>query len=190
MSVTALSCRCGKVRLEARAAPIITSECHCQSCREAARRIGTLPGAPAISGTHGGTHFVLYRKDRLSITAGREWLRNFRLGPEAHTRRVLATCCNTPVLLEFKGGHWASLYGNLWQGQSLPPPQLRTMTGDREAPLPEASVPAGRWETAKFYGRLLAAWIAMGFRSPVLALDTPEMELAATEAGSGKGGLR
>ena len=141
--------------------------------------MGQMPGAPAVAGSYGGSHFVLYRKDRVAITAGREWLANFRLGPDRHTRRVIATCCNSPVLLEFKGGHWASLYANLWQGEDLPAPEIRTMTTDRDTPLPDDGVPAGKWQTAGFYGRLLVAWAAMGFRSPVLALDTPEMELGA-----------
>jgi hypothetical protein len=176
MSVTTLSCRCGKVQLAVSQAPIIVSECHCNSCREAARRMAQLPGAPAVAGTDGGTHFVLYRKDRVSISSGFELLRNFRLGPERQTRRVIASCCNTPVLLEFKGGHWASLYGNLWHGQNLPAPHLRTMTGDSPVVLDD-SVTAGRWATAKFYGRLLSAWAGMGFRAPALALDTPEIKL-------------
>lgn len=176
MSVTTVRCTCGKVQLELRGAPIIVSECHCHSCREAARRIGQLPGAPAVTEDNGGTHFVLYRKDRVSITSGFEQLRNFRLGPERQTRRVIAGCCNTPVLLEFKGGHWASLYGQLWHGQNLPAPDLRTMTGDSDGTLDD-SVPAGRWATTKFYGRLLRAWAAMGFRSRGLALETPEVVL-------------
>ena len=139
-----------------------------------------LPGAPPVVGTEGGSHYVLYRKDRVQITRGRERLRHFRLSAKTQTRRVLATCCNTPVLVELKGGHWASLNANLWHGQSLPAPDLRTQTGD----LPDGvalddSVPSGGWETTKFYGKLLGAWIAMGFKVPVLAGDTPEIELPA-----------
>ena len=178
MGTTELSCSCGKVQLEVSQEPIMVAECYCNSCREAQRRIATLPGAPAVVGENGSTHFVMYRKDRVSILAGREWLRNFRLGPEAHTRRVIASCCGTPVLLEFKGGHWASLYGNLWHGQSLPKAAVRTMTGDvSEGTVLDGSIPSGGWETTKFYGRLLGAWAAMGFKSPPLALDTPEIEL-------------
>jgi len=176
VSVTRLSCGCGKVQLDVAQAPITVTECHCNSCREAARRMALLPGAPVVAGQDGGTHFVLYRKDRVTITSGFAQLRNFRLGPERQTRRVIAGCCNTPVLLEFKGGHWASLYGNLWHGQGLPAPDLRTMTGDSDVALDD-SVAAGRWPTAKFYGQLLLAWASMGFRSPSLALDTPEIVL-------------
>lgn len=180
--VTQLSCACGTLELEVRQAPIITAECYCHSCRDAAERMAGLPGAPAVVGAHGATHFVLYRGDRVRITKGRDWLRNFRLGPEAQTRRVIATCCNTPVLLEFKGGHWVSLYGNLWHGQALPKANLRTMVGDRaDAAMLDGSIPSGGWETTRFYAKLLGAWIAMGFKAPSVALDTPEIELARAD---------
>lgn len=183
MDVTDLSCACGKVHLEVRAAPILAAECYCNSCRDAGERLHALPGAPVVVGANGSTHFVLYRKDRISITQGKNLLRNFRLGPEAQTRRVIATCCNTPVLLEFKGGHWCSLYANLWHGQALPRPDLRTMTGDLPAgQMLDDAVPSGGWETTKFYGKLLGAWVAMGFKVPVVAMDTPEIELP--KAGS------
>lgn len=181
--MTEVSCACGAVRLAVEGAPITVSECHCNSCRDAAGRMARLPAAPTVVGAQGGTHFVLYRKDRVSILSGHERLRNFRLGPERKTRRVIATCCNTPVLLEFKGGHWVSLYGNLWHRQALPPLRLRTMTGDAPGVVFDDGVPAGWWPTAKFYGQLLVAWAAMGFRSPVVALDTPEVELKGAVAG-------
>lgn len=172
---TTLSCQCGQVHLTVRDAPITVAECYCTSCAEARARLESLPGAPKVVGAHGSTHFVLYRKDRVSITAGKDRLANFRLSPERSTRRVIATCCNTPVLLEFKGGHWASLYGNLWHGQALPDAALRTVTGDRAGGAPDSAVPSGGWPTTQFFARLLGAWIAMGFKVPVLALDTPEI---------------
>jgi len=180
MARTDLHCRRGKVHLEVVDAPMIAAECHCQSCREAARRMAGLPGAVPITESNGGTPFVLYRKDRVRITGGKEWLRNFRLGPDRQTRRVVATCCNSPVLLEFKGGHWASLYGTLWPAGTRPAPELRTVTGDvPDGVVLDDAVPAGGWQTTRFIAKLFAAWAAMGFRAPSLALDTPEMTLPA-----------
>lgn len=180
MTMTALSCDCGKLQLEVSEQPIIAAECYCNSCRDAAGRMASLPGASKVVGSNGGTHYVMYRKDRIRIVQGREWLRNFRLGPKAQTRRVIASCCNTPVLLEFKGGHWASLYGNMWLGQSLPEADLRTMVSDLgDQTVLDDSIPSGRWETTKFIGTLLVAWAAMGFKAPPVALDTPEIELRA-----------
>ena len=168
---TRLACRCGKVHLEVERAPIITAECHCKSCREAAARLGRLPGAENGVEENGGTRFVMYRKDRVRFTQGAEALEEFRLSPEAGTRRVVAGCCNTPVFLEFKGGHWLSLYEKLWPAGTAPRLEIRTMTGDRDkgAEL-DADVPSGTWQTAKFYMRLLGAWIAMGFKVPTIAV--------------------
>ncbi|HEV7277370.1 MAG TPA: DUF6151 family protein [Devosiaceae bacterium] len=164
-----LACACGQVRLEVAKAPIISTECHCDSCRTAGARLEALPAAPRVLEANGGTHFVLYRKDRVRFRDGTDLLREFRLRPDAPTRRVVASCCNTPVFLEFENGHWLSLYSCLWPGHALPPADLRTMTGDRpdHAPL-DTEVRSGRRQTALFYARLLGAWIAMGFRSPKL----------------------
>lgn len=171
---TYLSCACGAFRLEVHGTPIISAECHCKSCSDAARRLETLPVPQAIRTIHGGTRYVLYRKDRISPLAGTENLREFRLGPNASTRRVLASCCNTPIFLELKGGHWLSLYGNLWKQNELPPLELRTMTQDApdRASVPD-DVPSGALATAGFYGKLLVAWIAMGFKVPEVAVKGP-----------------
>ena len=168
---THLSCACGAFRLEAHGTPIISVECHCKSCSDAAIRLEALPLPEAIRTIHGGTRYVLYRKDRIGLLAGTENLREFRLGPDASTRRVLASCCNMPIFLEFKGGHWLSLYGNLWTQHELPPLQLRTMTQDapNRGSVP-GDVPSGALATAGFYGRLLVAWIAMGFKVPDFAV--------------------
>ncbi len=53
----------------------------------------------------------MHRKDRVRILSGAEQLKEYRLSADAGTRRVIATCCNTPVFMEMKGGHWLSLYG-------------------------------------------------------------------------------
>jgi hypothetical protein len=113
----------------------------------------------------------MYRKDRVRLLEGTEFLQEFRLSPEAGTRRVLAGCCNTPVFLEFKGGHWLSLYEKLWPAGTAPRLEIRTMTGDREnGTALDGDVPSGAWQTTRFYMRLLGAWIAMGFRVPTIAV--------------------
>ena len=116
---------------------------------------------------NGGTRFVLYRKDRVRFIAGAGRLREFRLTPASTTRRIVARCCSTPMFLEFQNGHWLSLYGCLWPEGTLPPLDLRTMTGD----LPDRSRLPGdirnsRWQSAAFFAKLFGAWVAMGFRSP------------------------
>jgi hypothetical protein len=171
IEVTHLTCRCGKVHLELRAEPIITTECHCASCREAGRRFEALPGDIRMAEENGGTQFVLYRKDRVRFTRGANLLKEFRLTDTSTTRRAIAGCCNTPVFLEFKGGHWLSLYSNLWPEGTRPALELRTVTGGRgDGPPLDATVPAGAWPTTKFYARLFAAWAAMGFKAPQVAV--------------------
>ena len=130
-----------------------------------------LPGAPQVVDEHGATRFVLYRKDRVRFTRGGDLLREFRLKPDSPTRRVVATCCNTPAFLEFKGGHWLSVYGLLWPEGTMPPVQMRTMTSDLPDPsvLP-GDVPNLRKQSGSFFAKLLGAWIAMGFRSPKIAV--------------------
>lgn len=168
---THLTCRCGKVHIELRADPIITAECHCKSCREASRRLEAMPDGARVAEDNDGTRFVLYRKDRASVTEGAEHLKEFRLTEKSTTRRIVAGCCNTPVFLEFKGGHWLSVYANLWPDGTQPPLELRTVIGDRSDGRPlDGAVPSGAWPTAKFYARLLGAWIAMGFKAPVIAV--------------------
>lgn len=169
---TTFTCRCGEVRIEVTGAPILDADCCCESCRAAGERLRNLPGAPAVIGPHGETRFVLYRKDRIRLPGGARHLRAFRLSPEATTRRVVADCCNTPLFLEFKGGHWLSLYGTLWPEGTLPKPDLRTMTRDLPDPawLP-GDVPNYRTQSLWFFRRLLGAWIAMGFRNPKIEVE-------------------
>ena len=175
---TELRCSCGQVHIVAEAAPLICAECYCNSCRAGAARMATLPGAPDVTNGVGGTPYVLYRKDRLEFVTGLDKLRAFRLKPDASTRRVIATCCNTPVFTEFEGGHWLSLYAGLWPPGAAPAPDVRTQTGDLPAEQrPDNSVPSGGWPTTKFYGRLLAAWIGMGFKAPKVNVSGPEMEI-------------
>jgi hypothetical protein len=164
---TQLACACGRVHLQVEKTPIASTECHCNSCRAAGARLQALPGARAYVEPNGGTRFVLYAKDRIRFLTGTELLKEFRLTPDAKTRRIIATCCNTPVSLEFHGGHWLSLYGCLWPAGTLPPLDLRTMISDLPAgiALPN-DVPNAKHQSLWFMARLLGAWIAMGFRAP------------------------
>jgi hypothetical protein len=162
-----IRCACGNVALELSGKPIISAECHCTSCRAAGERLSHLAGALQVRSQDNGTPYVLYRKDRVRFVSGTEWLREFRLMPTSPTRRVVASCCNTPMFTEFKDGHWLSLYGRLWPDGTMPAMEIRTQTGD----LPQGTVlddriPSGMWQTLGFYGRLLGAWVAMGFKVP------------------------
>ena len=176
--ITQLACACGQVDIEVAGAPIVSAECHCNSCRAAGVGMQALPAATPVLETNGGTPFVLYRKDRVRFRKGTELLREFRLTPGAKTRRVVACCCNPPVFLEFQSGHWLSLYGCLWPDGTLPALELRTMTSD----LPDGTrlsddVPSGKRQSVAFFAKPLGAWIAMGFRSPKITIVNGEIRV-------------
>lgn len=175
-----LSCACGAVEMEAESAPIMSTECLCTSCRTAAHVLEALPGAPRLQEATGGTRTEMYRKDRVRCVRGSTNLREYRLTAKTKTRRVVAVCCNTPMFLDFTEGHWVDLYGPLWPKGSLPPLQLRTMTGDLDDPsaLP-SDVPNLKAHSPGFFVRLLGAWAAMGFRRSKIdyvegVLDVPD----------------
>lgn len=172
MKTTTLACSCGKVRLAVRGKPIMTAECHCNSCREAGARLGALEGAPEFISANGGTPFVMYRKDRVEVVDGAQYLKSLRLKPDSPTRRIVATCCNSPVFLEFKGGHWLSIYSNVWPPAAMPPIEMRTMTSDLENPdVLSDDIPNAKHQSIGFFLRLLGAWIAMGFRTPKVEVN-------------------
>jgi hypothetical protein len=165
--ITHTACACGNTRLELKGDPILVSECLCDSCRAAAKRLGGLTGATNILTDYGATPCAEYRKDRVRFLSGQEYLREFRLSADAGSRRVVASCCNTPIFLEMKGAHWLSVYLHLWPREARPKAEMRTMVGD----LPDASglsndIPNLKTHSVSFYMKLLWAWISMGFRNP------------------------
>lgn len=160
------TCRCGNVEFEVAGPPIVSVGCYCASCQEAGRRFEQLHAAPPVLDPDGGTGFILYRKDRVQCEKGQEQLEEHRLKPDSPTRRVVATCCNSPMFLEFNKGHWLSMYRNRFTA-GAPPLEMRTMTKDRRAGVEFAGdVPNLSTHSGTFMFKLLAAWAAMGFRSP------------------------
>jgi hypothetical protein len=148
-------------------APILRAECHCTSCRTAGAQLQQLPAAKPLLEANGGTQFVLYRKDRVQFTRGMKLLREHRLTPSSPTRRVVASCCDTPVFLEFERGHWLSIYSRLWPENQRPAIELRTMISDlADASALPNDVPNARRQSLSFMAKLLGAWVAMGFRVP------------------------
>ena len=153
-------------RLDVEGAYIVSVECCCNSCRAAGTRMQNLEGAPEILTEYGATPFVLYRKDRVRFVTGTDRLKEFRLSPDAGTRRVVASCCNTPVFLDFKGGHWLSLYAHLWPEGALPPLEMRTTTSElADKTLLPNDVPNLNRQSLSFFARLFGAWAAMRFRN-------------------------
>lgn len=176
MSTTTLTCTCGQVALSVEGEPIISAECLCADCQNAATFLQSLPAAPSVVDEHGATRFVLYRKDRVHCLRGQNVLREHRVTKGSPTRRVVATCCNTPMFLEFTNGHWLSLYGGLWPVAELPALEIRTMTRSRPAGvvLPD-DVPNPSTHTVSFYFKLFRAWAAMRFRTPKIDFVSGEI---------------
>jgi hypothetical protein len=160
------TCRCGKVQLETIGPPIMTGSCYCTSCQEAGRQFEQLASAPPVLDPDSGTALILYRKDRVRCVTGEEHLEEHRLKPDSPTRRVLATCCNSAMFLDFTKGHWLSMFRNRFPA-GAPSPEMRVMTKERRAGVELADdVPNYSGHSGKFMLRLIAAWIAMGFRRP------------------------
>ena len=164
------ACRCGKVKLEAVGRPILAASCYCASCQEAGSRFEQLAFASAVLNPDGGTDYVLYRKDRVQCAMGQEHLEEHRLRPDSPTRKVIATCCNSAMFLEFTKGHWLTIYRNRFPADA-PRPEMRVMTQDRRDGVELADdLPNYDRHSAKFMLRLIAAWMAMGLRRPEITL--------------------
>jgi hypothetical protein len=160
-SVQKVTCNCGKVELEARGTPIVATVCHCSGCKEAGRTLERLPDAPRILDARNGTPFVLYRKDRVDCINGCELLRYHKLSASTPTRRVIATCCNSFMFLDFTRGHWTTL--------------VRDRIGDGQA---DTDAPEQQRQSAFFFARLMMAWAKMGFRTPTIDYVQGELDNA------------
>ena len=160
------TCQCGKVKVEAIGRPILAASCYCASCQEAGHRLERLASAPPVLDADGGTSVMLYCKYRVQCVAGRQHLEEHRLKPDSPTRRVVATCCNSAMFLDFTKGHWLSMYRNRFP-TGAPPIEMRVMIRERRVGVALCDdVPIHRGHAGTFMLKLIAAWIAMGFRRP------------------------
>src|ERR1700730_12987205 len=156
------SCSCGSVELEAVGAPIASVVCYCDDCQEGSRQIEALPNARPVQDPDGGTAYVLYRKDRVKCARGALLLKSHKIREKSATNRVVATCCNSPMLLNFDDGkHWVDVYWARFQGD-VPPLQMRICTKFKpENGDVRSDVPSYSSYPLKFLAKLLAARIAM-----------------------------
>ena len=134
----AAACSCGAVVLALRGAPIGSFACYCDTCQEGSRRIEALPHAPAVREPDGGTAYVLYRKDRVAYAQGEELVTSYTLEPRPKTNRVVATCCNSAIMMRFDDArHWIPVY-RARLGPNAPAIQMRICTsflgGGRKVP--------------------------------------------------------
>jgi len=74
------------------------------------------------------------------------------------------------MFLDFTKGHWLAMYRNRFPA-GAPPLEMRVMTRDRRDGVTLADdLPNYDGHSNKFVLRLVAAWIAMGFRRPEVTL--------------------
>ena len=158
---TIARCACGSVQLDVIGAPILSAACYCDDCQEGARQIEALPNARPVLDPDGGSAYLLYRKDRMNCSKGTEYLRDYRIKNESPTRRVVATCCNSAMLLDFQKGHWFSVYRARFEG-NVPPLQMRIQTKFKpENRNISNDVPSYPTYPLKFIAKLMAARVAM-----------------------------
>jgi hypothetical protein len=156
------TCACGSVELTASGRPIVSAVCYCDECRKGADRIEALPNAGAVRDPDGGTAYILYRKDRIACIKGAELLKSYKLKETSVTNRVVATCCNSAMMMSFdRGPHWVSAYRARFRGE-LPPLRFRICTKFKPdgAVLPN-DVPSSRGYPAGLIVKLLASRLAM-----------------------------
>ena len=159
------SCACGSVELVSVGAPIVSSVCYCRDCEQGSRQIEALPNAGPVRDTDGGTSYILYRKDRIECAKGASLLKSYKIKESSVTNRVVATCCNSAMFMNFdKGPFWVAAYRSRAQGV-LPALQMRICTRDR-APgtLLSDDVPSYPGYPFSLMAKLLASGVAMFLR--------------------------
>jgi hypothetical protein len=78
-------------------------------------------------------------------------------------------CCDIGFL-DFTKGHWLSMFRNRFPA-GAPPLEMRVMTKERRVGVELADdLPNYSGHSGKFMLKLIAAWIAMGFRRPEITL--------------------
>ena len=143
---------------EATSPPLMSVICHCSSCQKAAERIEEKDRAPAVSDAHGGTPLVVFDGRDTECVQGEELTEGMRLNDSTITQRIIATCCNSALMLDFdKGPYWVSAFHD--RVEDAPAPEWRVQTKDAANPekLPN-DVPAYRAWPATFFFRLLRNW--------------------------------
>ncbi|TXD42650.1 hypothetical protein FRC96_02995 [Lujinxingia vulgaris] len=162
--VNQVSCTCGSVTLKLTGKAIACLSCYCDDCQAGARQIETLPGAGKVTRDGGGTEYVMYRNDRMEVGQGAPHLTDYKLRDDSATSRMVASCCNSPMYLNFSDSrHWVSLYRARFEDDA-PPLDVRMCTkfASEEVVIPD-DVPSVSSYSLKFMGKLLMSRVAMAF---------------------------
>ena len=157
-------CSCENVEIETYGTPIASTVCYCDSCQAGSRQIEELPNAAPILSPDGGTAYVLYRTDRIKYVKGAELLKGYKVDEKSTTSRVVATCCNSAMVMQFEDAkHWVPIYRGRFQGE-LPPLQWRICTkfAPEDAEIPE-DVPSSKMYPVGLMVKLLTSKLSMLF---------------------------
>jgi hypothetical protein len=99
----------------------------------------------------------------MKCAKGAEHLRDYRIKEGSHTKRVVASCCNSAMFLDFQKGHWFSVYRARFEGD-VPPLQMRVQTKFKPQNIEDrGDVPSHAGYPLKFMFKLVAARAAMLF---------------------------
>src|ERR1700722_18582532 len=156
------SCACGRVRCQAIGTPIVSLVCYCDDCQEGARNIEALPNAASFRDVDGGTALLTYRDDRFKGSFGEELLVGCQIKENAPTQRMAASCCNSATFLKYTPGFWVSAYRARFEGDDLPPIEMRDQIEHRRAdtPLP-SDAPCYRGFPMRLYAKIFSARVSM-----------------------------
>ncbi|GAB5486747.1 MAG: hypothetical protein Pars2KO_03170 [Parasphingorhabdus sp.] len=148
---------------EAVGQPIVSGVCYCDDCQSGSATLESLDGAPPVRTSDGGTHYLTCRDDRFSCVKGAELLQPIRKAPDAPTRRMVASCCNSAMYLKYERGHWTSAYAARFEG-NVPPVEMRTQVQFRQSEAPyEDDAPRYRTFGLRLFWRLFVSRLAMIF---------------------------
>ena len=161
-------CRCGDIEIAGWGEPIIVTACYCEDCQAAAQRVAERSSSASLANADGGTEFMVFRRDRIACRRGKDRLQAMRLTDTTRTRRMIASCCATPMYLAFDDKRpWASAFRSNF-GADAPPVEMRICTRFRRSDdKAEDRLPSHSGYPPAMMARILAAWPLMLFSRPV-----------------------
>ena len=161
-------CQCGAVEIGAWAQPIMVSACYCDDCQAAAQRFAVSANSGCASNADGGTEFMVFRRDRIACTRGADRLQAMRLTALTKTRRMIASCCSTPMYVAFDDKRpWVSALRAPF-GPDAPPVEMRICTRfKRSEEKTDDGLPSHPGYPASMMVRILAVLPSMLFSRPI-----------------------
>lgn len=172
--MTMIACGCGSVLLEACGPAMLSAICHCTSCRTAGFAFDSVSRQRPVVDPFGGTAVILWRKDRVRCAVGSELLQSQRLIPTSPTRRMVPSCCSTPLFADSTKGFWLTVFANTVH--ETVKPTMRIMTRDTPADtiLPREAIPHFQGYPGRFMTKLILNRALMGFKKPIMASVAPD----------------